>query len=140
MTFNFPALNQYIRENQHREFAWGTFDCCMFACDAVLALTDIDPAPQYRNQYTTQFGATRMLLDHADGTLEGAFKQVFGPFKSRLNACRGDIVLIEQDNEKLVGIVNGVSVWTVGKLGLVNVSFSQVLGAWDVTKWAANYG
>lgn len=55
------ALDALIDERRSRPFARGTNDCCMFAADAVRAMTGHDLAAQWRGTYNDDRGALRLI-------------------------------------------------------------------------------
>lgn len=123
-------LINYLTQNKSTPFTWGEFDCCLFACNCVEVMTGFDPGQTYRGRYTTAIGAQRALTKYAQGTIVSAFTAVFGPVKPRLNAGRGDIVLVQQLDEQLIGVMCGGHIWVVGDNGVFQVPFSQVIGCW----------
>ena len=125
-------LADYLVAQQHAEFDWGTNDCCLFACNCVQVMTGIDPGAPYRNSYKTKIGAQRALKRLGGGSIETAFNQVFGPIKPRLNAGRGDIVLVNTELGPAAGILCGGAVWAVGLFGLVALPLSSIVGCWHV--------
>ena len=51
-----------------KPFAWGTFDCCLFASDCFLAVTGIDPAvPFFRGRYESELQARALIKAFAGG-------------------------------------------------------------------------
>lgn len=55
------ALDALIAERRQMPFARGTNDCCMFAADAVLAMTGRDLAADWRGTYCDDRGALRLI-------------------------------------------------------------------------------
>lgn len=90
-------LEQAIATARTREFAWGTHDCCLFPCDAVLAMTGVDLARGIRGRYRSLRGALRIL--RSAGGLESLAVAIAA--RHRLAeiapglARRGDIVLVD---------------------------------------------
>ena len=54
-------LAEAIEAANERPFSWGRHDCCLFACDAVMAMTGVDPAKPFRGKYKTKRGAFGVL-------------------------------------------------------------------------------
>ena len=50
-------LVNYLLDNLDTPFEWGTFDCCLFAANAVREMTGKDFAAPFRDKYTTEKGA-----------------------------------------------------------------------------------
>ena len=66
------AADALIAERRLMPFARGTNDCCMFAADAVLAMTGRDLAADWRGTYSDDRGAL-----HVDGLGESGERAVF---------------------------------------------------------------
>lgn len=117
---------------ENRPFEWGKADCCLFAADAVLAMTGVDHAADFRGRYTTEIGAKRLLLKK--GSLETFLD-------SELMAIpvdyvqRGDVVLIQTDTGPTLGIYwSGRSAWMQGMTGvaLFMEIKNRIIKAWRV--------
>lgn len=55
---DWPArLNAFLAERRTWSFVYGLNDCCMFAADAVQAITSVDPARALRGRYKSKRGA-----------------------------------------------------------------------------------
>jgi hypothetical protein len=125
-------LNKYIEEHFDTPFEWGEFDCCLFAADAVMAMTDIDFAEEFRGHYATAIGAKRILRKTGKGSIKQTVESKFGPMKSRLSAGRGDIVLINTSWGEALGIVAAGKIWAPSENGLTTMSMQCALGCWRV--------
>jgi len=79
-----------LRALPHR---WGTHDCCTFCAGAVLAMTGVDPMPEFRGRYATERGSLIALRRLGAGTLEATLDTKFVRIPPAL-AHRGDLVLI----------------------------------------------
>ena len=67
---NWPEkLVTYLQENLDTPFKWGTFDCCLFAANAVHAMTGKDFAEPFRGKYTTEKGAAKALIKYGHGDI-----------------------------------------------------------------------
>lgn len=128
----YASLVSYIRANQNTPFQWGQFDCCLFACNCVEVMTGIDPGAKYRGQYASAKGSLKTLKKLGGGNITTAFSAVFGPLKPRLNAGRGDLVLVAQNHEHLVGVMIGGQVYAASESGLRVVSFATIVGCWHI--------
>jgi hypothetical protein len=84
-------LSQFIADNRDREFAWGDWDCILFATACAAELTGEDHAAPFRGQYSDRRGARRVLREIGQGTLlrtvDHHFKRKPASF-----AQRGDLV------------------------------------------------
>jgi hypothetical protein len=118
-----------VRERVATPFAWGQHDCCLWAADAVLAVTGHDHAAAHRGSYRTATSAARRL--QALGGLCAVAAQV-GPAVPPLATVDGDIGLVQRDDRQLLA-VRVAGVWLApGPTGLAAVSSSAVSQAWSV--------
>lgn len=86
-------LGALIEEARTRPFAWGTQDCCAFACAAVEAITGQDFYKDFRGRVNGQRDALRALEPF--GGVEQAFTRYAGtPVQGWEGARRGDVVLL----------------------------------------------
>lgn len=86
-------LDAEISASRTRAFAYGGFDCCLFAADCVKAITGIDYAADLRG-YESKIAAYRIVSGY--GSLEAMITALLGsepvhPSQAR----RGDVVLAE---------------------------------------------
>jgi hypothetical protein len=84
-------LSQFIADNRDREFAWGEWDCILFACAAAEAITGHDAAAAYRGQYSDEKGARAILRRLGQGTLLSTVDANFAA-KPVSYAMRGDLI------------------------------------------------
>jgi hypothetical protein len=92
-----------------RPFRYGVFDCCLWACDAIAALTGEDPGRPYRGAYSTAAEAEAVLV--RDGGVRGIAETIarargFAPTPAPL-ARRGDIVLARIRERDMLGVCLG---------------------------------
>ena len=99
---NWPSiLHSYLESRRATPFEYGAHDCCLFAADAIFAITGIDPAASFRNHYYSAFTATRRMREVC---VSGSLNQIAVITFSRCGfpvihpyfAGRGDIMLIRQ--------------------------------------------
>src|SRR5258708_4686376 len=45
-------LEAFIKERTAQPFKWGSQDCCLFAADAIEAITGVDLAADFRGKYS----------------------------------------------------------------------------------------
>ena len=101
------ALDALIAERRLMPFARGTNDCCMFAADAVLAMTGRDLAADWRGTYSDDRGALR-LIQQLGGLAEiGAMA---GDPIPPLCADVGDVGLVEVEGVEALAVCVG-AVW-----------------------------
>lgn len=120
------------RLNQHLEsvgpFEWGTNDCCLFAANAVLAITGDDYAKPYRG-YKTAKGALSRLKGIG---VAGVATKALGAPKAAVFAKRGDVVSFDSGDGIALGVCVGAKIAAVGQDGLVMLPMSEALQAWSV--------
>lgn len=126
----------YLEPLRLRPFAWGSHDCTTFTAGAVLAMTDVDPMPEFRGRYSTAIGSLRALRRFGAGTLARTLDTKFEAVSASL-AHRGDIVM----SDGLLGICWGRSLIAVGsegdREGLIRIERQR----WDdPCAWRVQYG
>lgn len=128
---NWPlALAAFIESRKDTPFAWGAHDCTLFAADAALAITGVDPAASYRGDYDSEIGAARIIV--AAGGFRALVTQNMGAEINPKMAQRGDWVLVEQDGAEALAVCMGVSMVAAGQSGLVTRPMSAAITAWRV--------
>lgn len=92
-------LDAFLASRRLAPFAWGDNDCVLFAADAVLALTGVDPCAKIRGKYKTARGAASALRKHG-GMIAAVEKATAGLGAFAIApafAQRGDIALVQTD-------------------------------------------
>lgn len=115
-------------------FAWGVHDCCLFAADAVLAVTGHDPAADLRGTYRTAAEAV-VALARAGG-LAGLAIERAGRVVPAEAAQAGDIGLLEPGRGALpaLAVCAGTHWLAPGRHGLVAHPAHHVRRAWRCTR------
>jgi hypothetical protein len=140
-------LDAYLRDAATKPFAWGTTDCCLFAADAVLAMTGVDIADDFRGKYGTQAEALALIKTVTGGTtvtdaiVHCATK--FGLMEwlkadgspCPLMAKRGDLCAVLNDGNIIAGVIelSGRYVACQGDAGLIRLQLSAIQRAWHVS-------
>jgi len=122
-------LAEFAQQRAPMPFAWGKNDCCLFAADAVLAMTGVDHAAQLRG-YSTALGAQRKI--EVAGGLRDLVVQILGEPVSPLMAAVGDVVLVENEGRELLAVCNGTSAIAPGPHGMVALDMAAALSAWKI--------
>ena len=122
-------LSGFVASRQGVPFVWGQHDCCLFAADAVQAMTGIDYAAPFRGRYGTATGAARMLAPY--GGIVGYVNSVL-PSVSVAMAGRGDAVLIETETGPALGICLGINSAFAAPDGLSYYTTLSCCAAWRV--------
>lgn len=115
-------LNKLFIEKKDESFEWGTWDCCIFAADCVLAMTGEDRLVLFRGAYDSKYTAAKALREIGSGTLASTLHDHLGESIAPHRAWRGDLV-IHKNN---VGICVGTHAYFVAEDGLILTSMSDV--------------
>jgi hypothetical protein len=127
-------LSDFIREVETKPFDFPTWNCALFAADAVKAQTGLDLLADIRGKYSNELGASKQLQSIYNlNTVQELFKkQLDMPLKSIAFARVGDIVFVSKGIDfdlpidmKMFGPVPGLCYgqqsYFVGKDGLIKV-------------------
>lgn len=151
-------LHNYFLRRENEAFKWGTMDCCLFACDAVLELTGVDMAADFRGHYDSLLSAVRVMKsftaedlntkehdEEEDGSsefVEAVAVKAFAGFGLEevpvLMAQRGDMLLLDSPLGKGLGILGlrGTHAHCAGQDGVIDVPLQECLRAWRIPKFA----
>lgn len=113
-------------------FDWVNLNCTLFVSDAVLAITGVDHASDYRDITSKKDMIDKMRSSYGD--IENATTEKLGKPLSSVNfAMRGDVVLGELENGKTLGLCLGKkAVFLAEKSGLVYRETLDMSKAWRV--------
>lgn len=140
-------LHHYLTDAANQPFVWGTHDCCLFAANAIQAMTGVDIADDFRGKYTDQASAFTLIHSVTGGsTVEDAATYCANKHGllewTRANgtplplmAKRGDLVVASNDaGEVIAGIVDlsGRYVAAVNETGYAQLPLSSIKRAWHV--------
>lgn len=127
------AFIQFTQSQKLTPFAWGSNDCVMFAADAVLLMTDVDPAKASRGKYKTETGAKKHLKA-AYGSLEEAWDGKLERLDNINFVQNGDVVLFDGELGKTSGIYwnGGVFAPTMEGVRFIDEAHTHLTAAWRV--------
>lgn len=130
---NWPSrLNALVDVRRNTPFQWGNHDCLLWPADVVAAITDSDPALEFRGTYDSPLSAMRIvkqhggmaaLVDHCT-----SFERV-----PVAKASRGDVVMTTYDGRLCGGVCLGNVSAFVGATGLVFLPRTAIEIAWRTT-------
>lgn len=124
-------LQTLIDQRMLMPFAWGLHDCCLWAADAVLAQTGVDPAAAERGTYADAAGAARLVRDL--GGLEAIAGRA-GPAIPPLMATLGDIGLVTLEDREALAVCAG-QVWLApGSSAMAAIPLQKANRAWRVAR------
>lgn len=133
------ALSAFLADRRTCPFAWGTNDCCLFACDAALAITGMDLAADFRGHYTDRASAGAVIRAFCGGGVQELALKIARQFGIQQwpavgLARRGDIVLFAQRRRWTLGVVslNGYELLAPAAAGLARLPLSQSERAWRI--------
>lgn len=126
-------LLAWYRDNEHRPFKWGEFDCALAAAGAVTAVTGADLASDFTGRYQDAKGADRAIHQAGYADLEDLVDDRLGgwicnPYRAR----RGDIVLGELQNGLTLLVVMGPHAYGPDETGLKSISMDRWRKAWRI--------
>lgn len=119
-----------VNDRAGQPFEWGVRDCCLWAADAVLAVTGHDPAAPLRGVYSSALQAGRVLRGTS---IEALAEQALGEEIVPALAQAGDVGLVVSDEGPAL-VVQGGDAWLAqAAVGLAVVRPDAVLRAWRCT-------
>jgi hypothetical protein len=126
-----PRLAALVSQRMRQPLVWGRHDCCLWAADAVLAVTGVDLAAGLRGSYDTPAGADQQL--HQLGGLVEICVQRLGPVVRTQLAQAGDVGLATVGDVRALVVCGGAHFLAAGAAGLLPVPRQAVLRAWRCT-------
>lgn len=139
-------LDTFLRENANQPFVWSQWDCCLFAANAIQAMTGVDIASDFRGKYTNEASAFALIKSVTGGTTvadaaaycaqkHGLTEWVGTDGKpTPLRAMRGDLVVISNAGDLIAGVVDlsGRYVAAMSETGIIRLSIRSIVRAWHV--------
>lgn len=132
-------LAAFLELNQYRKFQYGEWDCCLFVCDAIQAMTGVDVAEWFRGTYSDRISACRRIKEFCGkASLMTVVREITRAYEMQqcpvLQARRGDVVLVKRAARVSLGLVamNGKDIIVASRKGLWRVPISEALRAWHV--------
>ncbi len=121
------ALDAFIAARMNEPFAWGRNDCCLFAADAVLAMTGVDHAADARGSYGDAAGAARTLQRLGGIAAVGARA---GAACAPAFAQPGDVGLVEHEGRATLAVCHGSHWLAPVERGIGVLPFAAATQAW----------
>lgn len=124
-------LDAFMALRGRTPFNWGEHDCCLFAADAVQAMTGVDHATDWRGKYHTEAQAA-VVLEQLGGLEKcGAMA---GPEIPPLTVRAGDVGLVSDGQRELLGVCVGANWMVPAKYGLAALPLTAARKAWRVPR------
>lgn len=131
-------LQVFLNERRQCRFSYGSFDCCLFVCDAIRAMTGVDVADSFRGTYHSRRQARSALTELCGyPSVEVVAEQITKQHSMKevpiAFAQRGDVVIIPRLLGHSLGLVglNGEEILVAGD-GVTKLSLSKAVRAWRV--------
>lgn len=142
-------LSRTITEARSTPFDWGSHDCCLGACNLILAYTGRDPAVWFRGRYKTQMGAYRALRRYMTEFVRPPGRSdllpmvaahlcvVMGyPEASRSWLSTGDVALVPtpecEQFPSALGVIVADRVFVAGNMGFAHKPIEEIIRGWKV--------
>lgn len=122
-------FSDFVQTRARLPFTWGSNDCCLFAADAVEAITGIDHAAALRG-YDSAVSAQRLI--EARGGIRQIAIDALGVEIAPEFAAVGDLVLLENAGRELLAVCNGTCALAPGEDGMAVLNMTAALAAWRV--------
>jgi hypothetical protein len=129
------ALAEWQRITPTRIFEWGTFDCALASCDAIVAMTGTDPAEDFRGSYASEAEAQKIIGPDGLAAFAAGIAEKYAMTEAPpMFAHRGDLVLVDNGQGDALGIVDlsGRFAWCVLERGMVRMPMERWRKAWRV--------
>ena len=130
---------KFILSKRSEQFMFGKHDCCITACDMILAITGVDPAAKFRNQYGIDNPIKALRLVKEYGDVDGIAEKVCAEHNwaeiPPAYANRGDVVCLTAGGDrKALGWVDldGVCILAPAMIGLQERNRSDAIRAWRI--------
>ena len=133
------SLTEFLAHARRTNFEWGKNDCCMFACDAIQAMTGEDLGSEFRGLYDDEASAMLSLLELGYTGIENLVEK---KFLSRdvleipvSMAMQGDVVVLESNETPFgatIGICLGAFSIIPGEKELIKFKTRRFKRAWNI--------
>jgi hypothetical protein len=122
-------LERFLSAQKGRKFQYGAFDCCLFVCGALEAMTGVNPAEGFIGRYSTRRQA-RALLRLTGGI--PAIAEEYGLVEIPVRkAKRGDVLQMGGQTLGLMSL-NGRDALVLATRGLMGVPGKWAARAWTL--------
>ena len=133
-------LQAFLLEHKDEPFHYGQWDCFLFVCGAICAMTGVDPAAPFRGTYSSRVACRRAMIAYCGSAsvravAEALFATDYGmPESATLRARRGDVALIQRSRDFSLGLIalNGRELTVAFSRGLGKAPLSAAVRAWHV--------
>lgn len=129
---NWPsALSVFVESRRRAPFEWGVNDCAIFTADAVMAITGVDYAAEYRGQYHTYEESKELLNRNGYDGMVSVLEKIFNATDPN-HIKRGDIAIFTGRYGLTMGICTGNHIVSPGECGIELIPMSAAEKGWAV--------
>lgn len=129
-------LTAVLSHSFERKFQYGDFDCCLFACECIEAVTGEDLSLGLRGTYGDSIGAALAMRRAFGGGVpeiaSGVAMRSDVPEIVPIFASMGDIVLAYGNEGPALGVCLGELVAIPDAVGLAMVGMTECIRAWRI--------
>ena len=127
-------LHAFLTENRDRQFGWGTWDCCIFANEAIKSISGVNVLPK-ELQWSNESEAM-LAIQHYGRTFANAIKLATRSAGLQVvdiqHVTAGDLCVYVNGNEELCGICDGFALLSPTDQGYEFSDTSTARLAWRV--------
>ncbi len=132
-------LHDFIESRKTTPFEWGVNDCCLFASDALLAMTGVDIADKFRGKYDSEKSCIELIESFGYSDIGDLIRKELTAWQltpvEPVFAHRGDLVMSMQAGQPALCIVGleGKHSLGVGHNGLMKIrTYHDAVQAWRI--------
>lgn len=100
-------IDDVLNPHADIEPQWGVSDCLMFCADAIKAQVGVDPLAQFRENYTTEQGAAKLMLKNGCENADDVFKTYLGLTPVDGFIREGDVATVLINGQVTAGVYYG---------------------------------
>lgn len=125
-------LSAYIESVRGKDFVYGEHDCCLFVARCVDAMCDTFYEEKVLAKY--KYDSEEKANEHInnDGGLIEMVTDFLGDPVPRAFAMPGDVVLLRDNGEAVLGIVEAHNAVAASKGGFISVPLKYAVVAWRI--------
>ena len=128
-----PVFNEFVKENYHKPFVWGKWDCCLFSDACIKAITGENLIP--KSLKWKDEASAMVAIKEYGGTLGKAIDKAaklkkLKKIKPMFLQC-GDLVIFKEESE-LAGIYDGSAILAPSDDGIEVKPTELALRGWRV--------
>jgi hypothetical protein len=103
-------LEVFLQEQKGRRFQYGSWDCCLFVCEAISAMTGSDLGVEFRGKYDSLRSAEALIrrycpVQSLSALVAGVATRWGMREVSPLHARRGDMAMIRRGRGYSLGMI-----------------------------------